>query len=132
MIPWKEYFSKPTGPQTARMIIGWWELRRFYYNVIIFAAILLISLVLPVFLKVNAISSASTYLGSLGYHVVLSFLLLQVPANIWYTGGWVADLLIKKVLHLTALGFGPWAQGIGIAFSLIFVVYMMGVTLGAP
>jgi hypothetical protein len=51
-----------------------------------------------------------------------------LPANIFYTGGWIADLVVKKVLRLPSARFGPFALGLGIAASLLFylgiVVYV--------
>lgn len=124
MMAWRDYFAKP-GPQTAGMIIKWWEVRRLYYNIVIFLTIALFCLILPVFVKPAGTSEEATYWASVRFHIIFSFLLLQIPANLWYTGGWVADLLIKKGLKWKSPGFGPWAQAIGIAFSLIFTFFMM-------
>jgi hypothetical protein len=52
--------------------------------------------------------------------VGLYLLLLQLPANVWYTGGWIVDLIVKKVLRVTWLGFGVWALGLGIFLSIVF------------
>src|SRR5438093_10155553 len=123
MMAWRDYFARPEDSQTTGMIIKWWEVRRLYYNVAIFLTIALFSLMLPVFVKRS--SEEATYWASVRFHIIFSFLILQIPANIGYTGGWVADLLLKKGLRLTAPGFGPWAQAIGISLSLIVTLFML-------
>jgi hypothetical protein len=122
MKAWRDYFKKPSGPQTPGMIIQWWESRRLYYNVVILAAIILISLIMSL---PAAVQGGRGYIESAAGLVAIGFVVLQLPANVWYTGGWVADLLVKKGLRLTALGFGPWAQAIGIVFSILFIAAMM-------
>ncbi len=52
--------------------------------------------------------------------VGLYLLFLQLPANFWYTGGWIVDLIVKKVLRVTWRGLGSWALGMGIFVSLAF------------
>src|SRR4030095_3283022 len=114
------------------MIIKWWEIRRLYFNLVIFATILLLSLILSALGNDTLIGTNATYPASLGIRLLLSFFVLQVPANIWYTGGWAADLLIKKVLRRNVLSFGPWAQAIGLVFSLIFTAFIMIMMWGWP
>jgi hypothetical protein len=122
MIAWRDYFATPSTPQTAGTIIKWWEVRRLYYNLVVFATIVLISLVLAAF-TTPPLSGA--YFQLVGAQFGIGFLFLQIPANVWYTGGWVAELFIKKVLRRPASGFGPWAQAIGLAFSILFVAIIM-------
>jgi hypothetical protein len=122
MIAWKDYFATPSAPQTAGTIIKWWEVRRLHYNLVVFATIVLISLVLAAFMT-SPLSGA--YFQFVGAEFGVSFLFLQIPANLWYTGGWVAELLVKRVLRRTAPGFGPWAQAIGMGFSILFVAVIM-------
>jgi hypothetical protein len=122
IVQWRSYFARPSGPQSAGGIIKWWEARRLRYNLIVFLAILLAALASS-FDELDL--SPLPYLRAVSRTVGIAFLVLQLPANLWYTGGWVVDLIIKKWLRRTAPGFGPWAQGIGIGFSLVFVGFMM-------
>jgi hypothetical protein len=50
---------------------------------------------------------------------------VQVPANIFFTGGWIADLVMKKVLGLASPWFGPWAFGLGTCFSFLFILIVI-------
>jgi hypothetical protein len=114
MVPLKNLVTKPDSPQTAGGIIDWWEGRRLHYNGIIIAWVLILALI-------------STLLGHGGaiwkpYIIILYVLFVQLPANFWYTGGWVADLILKKILRARATWFGPWAFGVGIALSFLFIL----------
>jgi hypothetical protein len=113
MIGARNLFEKPAPEPTAGAIIRWWEARRLHYNVITVAWTFLWVLV--------------SYLG--GNHIwlstplaILTLIGVQLFANVWYTGGWIADLIVKKVLRIPWRGFGPWALGLGIAFSLLFIL----------
>jgi hypothetical protein len=50
---------------------------------------------------------------------------VQLTANIWYTGGWMADLFVKKVLRVPWRGFGPWAFALGTATSSLFILLVI-------
>lgn len=113
-------FDRPALPLSAGHIIGWWESRRLYYNAILLATVILVALLAAVLPGMDE----KPHLSNAWSMFLLGFFLLLLPANIWYTGGWLADLFIKKVLHFTALGFGPWALGAGIALSLVFMAFI--------
>jgi hypothetical protein len=107
-----DLFARPKAPQTWRSIILWWESRRLYYNLII--------LLIPILhFRWSAFNSWTSRWQVWVFYLVL----FQLPANVFYTGGWVVDLILKKVLRLSAAGFAPWALAAGIAFSLLFLRY---------
>jgi hypothetical protein len=86
--------------------ITWWEKRRLGYNLILFVF-------LVAFIAVRRFVDFSTDL-------TLVLFLLQLPANIWYTGGWVLELLLRHGLKMNLPWFGSVALAGGIAFSFIF------------
>jgi hypothetical protein len=98
-------------------IILWWEARRFYYNVIILAWAFLWGLVTQISKRRDWVSSP--------LFILTYFFSVQVPANIFYTGGWIADLIVKRILGLTSPGFGPWAFGLGTVFSFLFILVVI-------
>jgi preprotein translocase subunit Sec61beta len=116
----RRLLARPSGPQTAGGIITWWEERRVGFNAILFAAIIVAAIVSA---ATNSQGIETRLLGA-GETFILSIFFLLFPANIWYTGGWIADLLVKKGLRLNVTGFGPWALGAGIVFSLLFMVFI--------
>jgi hypothetical protein len=109
-----DLFARPKTPQTWGNIVKWWEARRLYYNLIL--------LIVPVqFLIFHW--SAFNSLTDRSQGILLYLLLFQLPANIWYTGGWIVDLFLKKALRLSTPGFAPWAFAAGIVFSLLFLIF---------
>jgi hypothetical protein len=114
MIALTQMFARPDPAATPREVIGWWERRRLYYNLIIiaWAAILICVLI--------AVGKERISWSAIASILVVYLLLFQLPANIFYTGGWIVDLIVKKALRLPSARFGPFALGLGIAASLLF------------
>jgi hypothetical protein len=114
MLAPRDLFARPKAPQSWGNIVKWWEIRRLYYNLI-----LLIVAAQTLIFHWSAFKSVTER-----WQVILFYLILfQLPANIWYTGGWVVDLLLKKTFRVSAQGFAPWALGAGIVFSLYFLFF---------
>jgi hypothetical protein len=110
-------FSRPVSSATVGQIILWWEARRLYYNGIILAWALLWGLFTQLRKTRDWVSSPL---------FILTYVLgVQVPANIFFTGGWIADLFVKRVLGLPSPGFGPWAFGLGTGFSFLFILVVI-------
>jgi hypothetical protein len=113
MIGIRNLFAKPDPQPTAGAIIRWWESRRLHYNVLTLAWASLWILVSH--FGGNPIWSATPL-------AILTVLGIQFVANLWYTGGWIADLIVKKVLRIPWPSFGPWAFALGTAFSFLFIL----------
>jgi hypothetical protein len=113
MIGARNLFAKPDPQPTAGAIIRWWEARRLHYNVITLAWAFL--WIVVSYLGGNPMWRATPL-------AILTALGIQFFANIWYTGGWIADLIVKKVLRIPWSGFGPWAFALGTAFSFLFIL----------
>ncbi|HWE84712.1 MAG TPA: hypothetical protein VG267_07195 [Terracidiphilus sp.] len=120
MVGMRQLFGTPPVGQSAGQIIRWWEARRFHYNVVVLAAILL-----AWGIDLWPFTQMQSWPKVVAYFVGMSVLLIQIPANIWYTGGWVVDLILKRGLHRQWTGFAPWALGVGMVFSLVFVAVII-------
>ena len=117
----RHLFAQPDLPQSGGAIILWWEARRFFYNLILVTWVLILAFV--------ASARPGRFDSSLwNFNVLFVFVLFFLfPANVLYTGGWIVDLIVKKVLSLPAHGFEPWALGSGIAFTLaIYLAIFVG------
>jgi hypothetical protein len=117
MVGPRNLFAKPDPEPTAGAIIRWWEARRLHYNVLTLAWALLwipISYLTGNHLWTSTVLIVPTYL-----------LAIQIPANIWYTGGWIFDLILKKVFKVRWPGFGPWAFAMGTGFSFVFILVVV-------
>ena len=101
---------------TALRVVGWWELRRIPYN-----------LVIGVFGVFSfAIFATSIYSsGHLqpGEDAVEPFALLLAPiaANIGYTAGWLVDAPLRFIRPTLSPGFTPVLFTIGLVFSLLVI-----------
>jgi len=105
-------------------IILWWELRRIPYNLIVglfgFVSLLLASL----------ISMALSFDMELG-SPVLGILFFGLAANVFYTGGWVAELLVRRFWTGSSQHLGPQLLFTGLAFSLVLDLTPIAVLLTA-
>jgi hypothetical protein len=119
MVGLGDLFAKLHPGATAGEIIRWWEARRLHYNVIIFAWALIV-LAIGYFWTGRRDKETWTRQSLYAY-----LLLIQLPANIWYTGGWIVDLIVKKFFKWPSPSFEPWALGLGIALSLLFYFAIM-------
>ena len=119
MILPRAYLAKVATTTSAGGIIGWWEIRRLYYNVIVIVALVIASV-----WQVAEKANRGPFGTELWSTLLSGFVLILIPANIWYTGGWVVDLIVKKVLRLASPGFGPWALALGTIFSLLFIGFL--------
>jgi hypothetical protein len=113
LAPW-DLFARPKAPQTWGSIVKWWEIRRLYYNLIL--------LIVPAQILIFHWSAFNS-LTDRWQAILIYLLLFQLPANVWYTGGWIVDLFLKKAVRLSAPGFAPWALAAGIVFSLLFLFF---------
>ena len=98
----------PAGRSLSEVIL-WWERRRLYYNAIVAAFCFLLV----------AIATPTAMPGSLAFRAGWAVLLI-VMSNLWYTGGWIFELLLRLVAGDRMLWFAPVAFAIGIVFSLFF------------
>jgi hypothetical protein len=116
VVTFRTLFAKPDSLQSVGKTILWWEARRLHYNVIVFGWGLLLGLVAALGFEAGNLWTPN--------FLVFYLFLFQLPANIFYTGGWIVELIVKKVLRVPAPALGPWALGIGIAVSILFYIWV--------
>lgn len=97
-------------------IVGWWELRRIPYNVIV-GGVGVVSLLL-FYLFLNLAHELEP-----GEDAVEPLALLAAPVliNIAYTFGWVAELFLYLVWRQRSNAFGPAFFKLGLSFSIVVV-----------
>ena len=115
MVGMRHIFAEAPAGQTVRQIIRWWEARRLYYNLVVFAGILL-----AWGIALWPLSQVDSPWHTMWDLIAISVMIFLVPANIWYTCGWAVDLALKRWT-----GFAPWALGAGMAFSVAFVIALI-------
>jgi hypothetical protein len=89
---------RDVSPASACEAIGWWEARRIPFNLIVGIAGLLSCIMIGVvgvgslFLFNSDFGSPGSPLGS-----IFLFVIYGIAANILFTGGWVAEMIIQKL-----------------------------------
>jgi hypothetical protein len=109
-----DLLTVPDGPRTWRDIMHWWESRRLAYN----------ALLVPVGIGCALVGSRSRHGRGTGMVPYLVFvgLLLILPANIWYTLGWLSEIAVTWLSGAPYALYGPIAFSAGTAFSILFMV----------
>jgi protein-S-isoprenylcysteine O-methyltransferase Ste14 len=105
----------PAGRGVSEVIL-WWERRRLYYNVIVAAGCFLFLLFSTIAAYVESPARAANVSAVRGFFAIL----LIVMSNLWYTGGWIAELLLRLVVGDRMLWFAPVMFAVGILFSFLF------------
>jgi hypothetical protein len=123
MIAPKNYLSIPSSPFTTETTIAWWEIRRLYYNLILLLEIVAISLVKNLPYWTN--TPDHNYFSDAGITFFGGFLFLLIPANLWYLGGWIVEVILRGIWRRLPAAFGPVALGLGTLFSLVFIWFIL-------
>jgi hypothetical protein len=93
-------------------ILGWWERRRLFYNVIVGACgLLTVALVASI--------TAGRFLVD---GLVISIIPVAFIANVCYTSGWLLDSYARAIWKEKAEHFGPILFSLGLLFSMIVVL----------
>ena len=114
-------FAPPKEPITALRIIGWWELRRIPYNIIVgfFGVICLI-----VFFV--CIESSGVLRPGEDAEEPIAIILAPFAVNFCYTAGWLVDVSLRWRRRSVTPQFSPFLFTVGLGFS-IFVISLPAV-----
>ena len=95
-------FTAPEEPLTPRRIVGWWELRRIPFNVILgiigFASLLLFT---------SCIENAGVLQPGEDAVEPLAIVVVPLLANAAYTGGWLIDCPLRLIRPTVSPRFTP-------------------------
>jgi hypothetical protein len=109
-------FSVPDGDRKWWSTIMWWELRRIPYNLAVgiigFANLASFAYINDVLLKPYLPFEERDW-------EPFSVLIFAFGANLFYTGGWVAEVLVRSVSKKNSRHFGPIAFALGLTFSVL-------------
>jgi hypothetical protein len=116
-------FTRESGAQTARQVVAWWELRRVLYNVIV-GSVGVIAAVIMVITAMTCEQRGGDPIGVPDPPILAIFGVLAygVMANICYTGGWVAELVVRRFRPRAHQRLGQLAFGAGLAFSVLITL----------
>ena len=106
----EKWFLPLYYPRSPLQVIGWWERRRLMYNVSVGVAGLL---TLGVGAALGMLLSPGTMPSEVVGVIVYGFL-----ANVCYTLGPVADLMLRRILGIRAPDIAPVMFRYGYVFSI--------------
>jgi hypothetical protein len=116
---------------SARDVIGWWEARRIPFNLLVGTAGVVTCLVTGVV----ALESEMVLQTEFGWpdpplFALIGVLLYGIFANIFFTGGWVAELIVRSVWPQEADRFATLSLALGVIFSVVLTL-APGILIGA-
>jgi hypothetical protein len=107
------FFRSEVTCRTPAEVIGWWEARRLPYNMAVGAAGLL------TLAAVHLIMRLPPFPASIPLEpTIIIPALYGILANVFYTGGWMAELSIRKALGREMEPVGPALFRYGFVFSI--------------
>jgi len=117
-------FVREQPAASAREAIAWWEARRPVYNLLVGAAGLFSCIVAAVdVLASQYFQHGDARLPNPPHFVFLGMLSYGFAANICYTGGWLAELAIRKILPAQSDRLAILSFKFGLAFSILLSLF---------
>jgi hypothetical protein len=123
--------QRDTPMPTAWQAIGWWETRRVAFNLIVGSAGTISSVL------VGVVGLGSYFLFDSDFGVpdpplfaLFAVVIYAIMANVCYTGGWVAELVIRKAWPEQADRFAALSLALGVVFAVVLTL-SPGVIVGA-
>jgi hypothetical protein len=118
----KFFFRLPGTYRTPTEVIAWWESRRLAYNAAVGTAGLVTLVGFNLILALPPSPRPLLLLGTLAAAGVYG-----VIANICYTGGWIAELLLRRRVGEEFEAVGPALFRYGFAFSIGLTLFPIAV-----
>jgi hypothetical protein len=111
--------------------IGWWESRRVPFNLIVGSA----GILTIVIVSIVALGTSVLFEGDFGapnppMFALVGILIYAIMANVFYTGGWLAELMIRQFWPGEADRFATLSLSLGLVFSVLLTL-MPGIVVGA-
>lgn len=115
-------FRRDTPAQTARDVIGWWESRRIPFNLIVGSAGLLTCISVGVVGLGSEILFNSEFGLPPPFLAVAGVLIYGIMANVFFTGGWVAEIALRRLWPAEADRFATTSFAFGLIFSVLLTL----------
>ena len=117
-------FVRSTAHQHVTGIVAWWEARRVPFNIIV-AVAGVVSAAVMVGVAFTCVRRGGPPIGlpASPLFALVGALIYGIVANLCYTGGWIAELLVARLWKADTSRFGPIAFALGTGFS-VFVTFL--------
>jgi hypothetical protein len=108
---------------SAREAIGWWEARRIPFNLIVGSA----GIITCITVGVVALGAEVLFHSEFGLpdpplFALFGIIIYGLLANVCYTGGWIAELVVRKVWPREADRFATLSLSLSVIFSVLLTL----------
>jgi hypothetical protein len=116
--------SSPLGRRSRRLdtvwgVIGWWEVRRVPFNLVVGATGIVTSvLILLIAWLSERWLGIPVGLPDPPILVIVAVIAYAVAANACYTGGWIIELIVRKAWPAEGEHVGPISFALGLVFAV--------------
>jgi len=118
-----QFFGRSANPTDAWHTIAWWEGRRIPYNLIVgTTGILSGALCFVTGMLCEHFLGEPIGIPDPPLFALLAVAAYGLMANLCYTGGWVAELLVRKLWPEQANAFGRISFFLGLIFSILLTL----------
>lgn len=117
------FFARSTNTLDAWHTIAWWEARRIPYNLIVgMTGVLSGALCFVTGMLCEHFLGEPIGIPDPPLFALLAVAAYGLMANLCYTGGWVAELLVRKLWPEQANTFGKISFFLGLNFSILLTL----------
>jgi hypothetical protein len=111
-------------------IVAWWESRRISYNLIVGAAGIASAIVMLItgFVTEHVVGEAIGVPGS-PFFAIVAVIVYGIMANICFTGGWILELVSRRIWGTRAEAFGEIAFTWGTLCSVLLTLVPAAITV---
>jgi hypothetical protein len=113
-------FHRDVPVTNAWNTVGWWETRRVPYNLIVGGAGILTCVVMAVFAAVGILFFNADFGSPLSG--LIGILIYGIMANICFTFGWVAELVVRKAWPQQVDHFAIESFSLGLVVSVLLTL----------
>ena len=112
-------WRREATPASAGKVIGWWEIRRFPFNMIVgCAGIVTCVVILLIAIAASVFFDSDFGLPDPPIFAVFGVIFYAFMANLCFTGGWVTELAVRSLWPEHANQFAVWSFRAGMLFSV--------------
>jgi len=102
-------------------IVLWWEFRRIFYNFLLFL-LSIFTMIFCIFVEYQSCSTKEYIDSFFPDSPLFGFITMAIIANVFYTGGEIAEIFLRKILGSKANHYGEIFFKAGLLFSLIMLI----------
>src|SRR5579864_5800344 len=104
---------------SSREVIGWWEARRIPFNLIVGSVGILTCIVVGVVgLGSELLFNSEFGVPNPPLFALIGIILYGIFANVCFTGGWVTELIVRRLWPREADRFATLSFSLGVVFSV--------------